>query len=30
MALNAKGRELLRELQRSDWLPAYNVSEVDG
>lgn len=25
MALNAKGKELLRELQRSDWLPPYNV-----
>ncbi|POM77291.1 DNA replication complex GINS protein PSF1, partial [Phytophthora palmivora] len=29
MALNAKGKELLRELQRSDWLPPYNVSEED-
>jgi hypothetical protein len=25
MALCAKGRELLRELQRSDWLPPFNV-----
>ncbi|KAH7470716.1 hypothetical protein KRP22_001296 [Phytophthora ramorum] len=24
MALNAKGKELLRELLRSDWLPPYN------
>ncbi|KAG7401679.1 DNA replication complex GINS protein PSF1 [Phytophthora boehmeriae] len=28
MALNAKGRELLRELQRSDWLPPYNEDLV--
>jgi hypothetical protein len=28
MALNAKGKELLRELQRSDWLPPYNVRVV--
>lgn len=26
MSLCAKGKELLRELQRSDWLPPYNVS----
>ncbi|KAF1792975.1 Zinc finger, FYVE-related [Phytophthora cactorum] len=25
MALNAKAKELLRELQRSDWLPPYNT-----
>ncbi|OWZ09451.1 DNA replication complex GINS protein PSF1 [Phytophthora megakarya] len=28
MALNAKGKELLRELQRSDWLPPYNEDLV--
>ncbi|KUF78288.1 DNA replication complex GINS protein PSF1 [Phytophthora nicotianae] len=28
MALNAKARELLRELQRSDWLPPYNEDLV--
>ncbi|KAI9923231.1 hypothetical protein PsorP6_001742 [Peronosclerospora sorghi] len=27
MALNTKGRELIRELQRSEWLPPYNVSK---
>lgn len=27
MALCAKGKELLRELQRSDWLPPYNVRD---
>lgn len=25
MALCTKAKELLRELQRSDWLPPYNV-----
>lgn len=29
MALCAKGKELLRELQRSDWLPPYNVRFPD-
>ncbi|KAG2782363.1 hypothetical protein JG687_00000584 [Phytophthora cactorum] len=28
MALNAKAKELLRELQRSDWLPPYNEDLV--
>lgn len=27
MALCSKGKELLRELQRSDWLPPFNVRD---